>query len=68
MGSMKVAILKETFPGERRVAIVPAAIAGLMKAGLEDVIVESGAGVPAGFSYDDYLKVGGDDRLPRRGV
>ena len=58
MGSMKVAILKETFPGERRVAIVPAAIAGLMKAGLEDVIVESGAGVPAGFSDDDYLKVG----------
>ena len=54
---MKVAILKETFPGERRVAIVPAAVPGLVKAGL-DVIVETGAGAAAGFSDDDYRSAG----------
>ena len=54
---MKVAVLKETFPGERRVALVPAAIAGLQKTGL-DVSIESGAGVAAGFLDDDYRAAG----------
>ena len=47
---MKVAVLKETFPGERRVALVPAAIASLTKSGLE-VVVEAGAGAAAGFHH-----------------
>ena len=46
---MQVAILKETFPGERRVALVPADVAKLAKAGME-VLVESTAGERAGFS------------------
>lgn len=54
---MKVAVLKETFPGERRVAVVPAAVPGLAKAGL-DVIVETGAGAAAGFSDDAYRSAG----------
>ena len=54
---MKVAVLRETFPGERRVAVVPAAIPALAKSGL-DVAVESGAGSAAGFSDDDYRAVG----------
>jgi NAD(P) transhydrogenase subunit alpha len=54
---MKVAVAKETFPGERRVALVPAAVAPLKKAGL-DVAVESGAGAAAGFSDDDYRSAG----------
>ncbi len=54
---MKVAVLKETFPGERRVAVVPAAIPSLVKAGLE-VVVETGAGVAAGFSDDSYREAG----------
>ena len=54
---MKVAILKETFPGERRVAVVPAAVPALAKAGL-DVVVETGAGTTAGFADDDYRKAG----------
>ncbi|MBM4023226.1 MAG: Re/Si-specific NAD(P)(+) transhydrogenase subunit alpha [Planctomycetes bacterium] len=54
---MKVAVLKETFPGERRVALVPAAIAMLKKAGLE-VAVETGAGLAAGFLDDDYRAAG----------
>ena len=44
---MKVAVLSETFPGERRVALVPAAVGPLVKAGLE-VVVEAGAGLAAG--------------------
>jgi NAD(P) transhydrogenase subunit alpha len=60
---MKVAVLKETFPGERRVAVVPAAIPLLSKAGLA-VIVEAGAGLAAGFSDDDY-RAGGADVVSR---
>jgi NAD(P) transhydrogenase subunit alpha len=54
---MKVAVLKETFPGERRVALVPAAVPALVKAGME-VRVESGAGAAAGLSDDDYRAAG----------
>ena len=45
---MIIGILKETFPGERRVALVPAMLPSLRKAGLE-VVVEAGAGEAAGF-------------------
>jgi NAD(P) transhydrogenase subunit alpha len=54
---MKVAVLKETFPGERRVAMVPANVTQLIKAGCE-VLVESGAGVAAGFSDAQYQAKG----------
>ncbi len=54
---MKVAVLKETFPGERRVALVPANIAALAKAGAE-VVVESGAGAAAGFKDAEYAEKG----------
>ncbi|CAN5686453.1 Re/Si-specific NAD(P)(+) transhydrogenase subunit alpha [soil metagenome] len=43
---MKVGIVKETAPGERRVAIVPEAVGKLSAAGL-DVLVENGAGAEA---------------------
>ena len=46
---MNVAVLKESFPGERRVALVPAGVAPLGKAGVA-VAVEAGAGMAAGFS------------------
>jgi NAD(P) transhydrogenase subunit alpha len=51
---MKLGVPAETFPSERRVAIVPAAVAALRKLGL-DVIVEHGAGVRAGFPDAAYL-------------
>jgi NAD(P) transhydrogenase subunit alpha len=54
---MKVAVLKESFPGERRVALVPAAIPALTKAGLE-VVIEAGAGHSAGFLDSDYSAAG----------
>src|SRR5690606_14729606 len=44
---------RETFPGERRVAVVPAVVAGYAKAGIE-VVVERGAGASAGFPDAAY--------------
>ena len=46
---MIVGIPKETFPGERRVAMVPANMNALTKAGVE-IHMESGAGVEAGIA------------------
>ncbi len=54
---MKVGVPKETWPGETRVAVVPAAVPGLLKAGLE-VVVEAGAGTAAGFTDDMYRTQG----------
>ena len=54
---MRVGIPKETWPGEARVAIVPAAVPGLVKSGLE-VAVEAGAGTAAGFTDDMYRAQG----------
>lgn len=54
---MIVAVLKESFPGEQRVALVPAAVPSLTKAGLE-VRVESGAGAAAGYPDDQYAAKG----------
>ncbi len=50
---MIVGVPKETYPGERRVALVPLVIPSLAKADIE-VAVESGAGVLSGISDDDY--------------
>jgi len=54
---MKVAVVKETAPGEQRVALVPEAIAKLTGAGLE-VLVETGAGDGAWFPDAAYAEAG----------
>ena len=54
---MIVGVLKETCPGERRAAMVPGALAPLLKAGLE-VRVETGAGVAAGIPDAEYAAKG----------
>jgi len=54
---MKAAVVKETSPGERRVALVPEAIARLRPAGI-DVLVESGAGDGAWLSDAAYADAG----------
>src|SRR2546423_13295980 len=54
---MKAAVVKETSPGERRVALVPDAIARLQPAGI-DVLVESGAGDGARLSGAAYADAG----------
>jgi len=52
-----VGVPKESYPGERRVALVPVAVPNLTKAGLE-VIVEAGAGEPAGYPDAAYVEKG----------
>lgn len=54
---MIIGVPKETFPGERRVALIPAAIPPLAKAKL-DVLIEAGAGVAAGFPDAAYQEKG----------
>jgi NAD(P) transhydrogenase subunit alpha len=50
---MKLGVPTETFPGERRVAIVPGVIPTLTKLGIE-VVIQAGAGDAAGFPNDAY--------------
>jgi NAD(P) transhydrogenase subunit alpha len=54
---MRVAVVKESAPGERRVALVPEAVAKLRAAGLE-ILVESGAGDGAWVSDDAFTEAG----------
>ena len=54
---MKVAIVKENAPGERRVALVPETVPRLTAAGLE-VLVEAGAGDGAWFPDSAYSEAG----------
>jgi NAD(P) transhydrogenase subunit alpha len=52
-----IGVPKETYPGERRVGLVPMVIATLAKAGFE-VIVEASAGLQAGYPDAQYVEKG----------
>jgi NAD(P) transhydrogenase subunit alpha len=54
---MKVGIVRETFPGEHRVALVPGVVGSLAKRGIE-VLAEAGAGVAAGHGDAAYAAAG----------
>jgi len=54
---MKVAVVKETGPAERRVALVPEAVAKLRSAGHE-VLVQTGAGAGAFLPDESYSDAG----------
>ena len=54
---VRIAVPLETAAGERRVALVPAEVGRLVKAGMA-VAVERGAGVRAGFADDAYAAAG----------
>jgi NAD(P) transhydrogenase subunit alpha len=54
---MKVGVPKETLRGETRVALIPASVAALKKAGLV-VLIERGAGAAAGFIDAAYEQAG----------
>jgi NAD(P) transhydrogenase subunit alpha len=56
---MKVGIPRETWPGETRVALIPASVPALTKAGLQ-VVVEQGAGQAAGFPDETYRAQGAE--------
>jgi NAD(P) transhydrogenase subunit alpha len=54
---MIIGVPREVFPGERRVALAPAVIPNLAKAGFE-VRIEAGAGAGAGYLDADYAAKG----------
>lgn len=54
---MIVGVPKESYPGERRVALVPGVLPILAKAGMQ-IIVEAGAGESAGYPDSEYAEKG----------
>jgi NAD(P) transhydrogenase subunit alpha len=54
---MRIGILREAFPGESRVALIPSHVAPLIKAG-HQVVVQAGAGTAAGFTDQAYVAAG----------
>jgi len=54
---MIVGVPREGYPGERRVALVPAVLTNLKKAGL-DVLIQAGAGQAAGYLDAEYVEKG----------
>lgn len=50
---MIVGVVKESFPGERRVALVPGVLPAIARTGAE-VVVEAGAGEAAGYPDAEY--------------
>ena len=64
---MKIAIPKETYAGEKRVAIIPADVAKLCKRGA-DICIETGMGQGSGYSDDDYQKAGATVNNDRRAL
>ncbi|MGH9566329.1 MAG: NAD(P)(+) transhydrogenase (Re/Si-specific) subunit alpha, partial [Candidatus Angelobacter sp.] len=63
---MIIGVPKETYPGECRVALTPAVVPLLAKAGLE-VVLEAGAGEQAGYPDAQYQEKGAKI-LPERGA
>src|SRR5439155_4736155 len=55
---MRIGVVRETTPGERRVALVPETVGRLAKSG-NDVIVERGAGEASSFPDRMYTEAGG---------
>jgi len=52
-----IGVPKESYPGERRVALVPVVLPTLTKAGFE-VHIESSAGIEAGYPDSQYADKG----------
>jgi NAD(P) transhydrogenase subunit alpha len=64
---MKIALLKETLPGEARVALMPDSVKKLV-ALKASVIVESGAGLGAARTDDDYREAGAEVSQDRKSI
>jgi NAD(P) transhydrogenase subunit alpha len=54
---MKIAVVKESHPGEQRVPLIPASADKLVQLGAE-VVIESGVGLACFFQDADYVQVG----------
>ena len=56
---MLIGVPKESFPGERRVALTPAVLPALTRSGLK-ILVETGAGIEAGHADEEYRNAGAE--------
>ncbi|MEM9254208.1 MAG: Re/Si-specific NAD(P)(+) transhydrogenase subunit alpha [Pseudomonadota bacterium] len=54
---MRIAIPKETHPGEKRIPITPADAKKLVRMGA-DLVIEAGMGNPSGFTDEEYTEAG----------
>jgi alanine dehydrogenase len=54
---MRIGIPKENHKEERRIALTPAGVDALVRAG-HSVFIESGAGIGSNFSDEDFVKIG----------
>jgi proton-translocating NAD(P)+ transhydrogenase subunit alpha len=64
---MKIAVPKETHPGETRAPLIPASADKLVKLGAQ-VEVEAGLGLAAGFPDDAYTKAGATIATDRKAL
>jgi H+-translocating NAD(P) transhydrogenase subunit alpha len=62
-----VGVPRESFPGERRAALVPAQVSVLTKAGFE-VLIERAAGARAGYLDEEYAEHGAELVDTREGI
>ena len=62
---MQIGVLKETFPGENRVAVAPDAVKKLVKLGAA-LAVEASAGEGCGFMDGDYAEAGANISAKRK--
>jgi NAD(P) transhydrogenase subunit alpha len=66
-GTLIIGVPKEIYPGERRVALVPAVLPTLTKAGFE-VHMQAGAGIEAGYPDSQYSDKGAKIVADRQSV
>jgi NAD(P) transhydrogenase len=56
--TLTIGIPKESYPGERRVAMTPANVKLLLKKGFSRILIERGAGLEAQFTDEAYEQAG----------
>ena len=64
---MQIGVLKETHPGENRVALIPDTVKKLVKLGA-DITVESALGQGSGFADEEYAEAGAAVSSDRNGM
>lgn len=64
---MQIGVPRERWPGEARVALVPASVKKLISVGFS-VGIESGAGLASGFSDEAYSEVGATVQADRAAI
>ena len=64
---MQIGVLKETHPGENRVAVIPDTVKKLVKLGA-DVTVESSLGQGSGYADEEYAEAGAAVSSDRNGM